>query len=310
MRSQWTEGEGVREGSRWPDRAAYVFIDLDVSSREETESTARRLFLPHPMVMNRLLEDTEPRAGVQVYPDVMAATILADLEGGTDKPLHIVLGKEFLLTAHEGVNPLIDDVWPIAYRRGVLKEGPDLVLYLILRHHLRAYQALIRKQESNYEAIHEMMLNHPYRNLAHRILASRQAFLRISRHLRPELPIAELLASSDFPYVRTDNRPYLQDLSTTMQNVVAEVQATREGLSSTVEGYTSLQSNEINKVMKFLTIISVLALPATTIASIYGMNFHDIPELTWSFGYWYSLGLMSAITGSLLFYMAWRGWFR
>lgn len=309
MRVQWSEGEQVHEGHDWSSSVAYVFVDLDVSQRDETERTAKRLFLPHPMVLNRLLEDTEPRAGVQVYPDVMAATVLADLEGGPDKPLHIVLGKHFLLTAHDGPNPLMDDVWPVVFRRGVLKEGPDLVLYLLLREHLRAYQRRIRALEEEYERIHTVMLNHPYRNLAHEILAARQHFLITSRHLRPELPIAELLASSDFAYVRDQNRPYLEDLSTTMQNTLEEVQSSREGLSSTVEGYTSLQSNEINKVMKFLTIISVLALPATTIASIYGMNFY-IPELHWSFGYWYSLALMGTITGSLLFYMAHRGWFR
>ncbi len=310
VRAQWTANERVDEGTDWPTDAQAVFVDLDVSRREETQSTVRRLFLPHPMVMNRLLEDVEPRAGVQIYPDVMAATLLADLKGGARTPVHLILGRNFLLTAHAGECRLVTDVWQLVLRRAVLKDGPDLVLYVLLQHHLRAYEARLRTLETEYEEIHTVMLNHPYRNLSHRILQSRQAFLSVSRHLRPELPVAKLLASNDFAYVRDQNRPYLQDLATGMQNVADEVQAAREGLSSTVEGYTSMQSNEINKVMKFLTIISVLALPATTIASIYGMNFHDMPELTWSFGYWYSLGLMAAITGSLLAYMTFRGWFR
>jgi magnesium transporter len=69
-----------------------------------------------------------------------------------------------------------------------------------------------------------------------------------------------------------------------------------------------MQSNQINKVMKFLTILSILALPATTIASIYGMNFW-IPEIHWHYGYWYSLIVMALITGALLLYMRLHGWF-
>src|SRR5579875_3520888 len=97
MRVQWTDGHHVSEADDWPKDARYVFVDLDVRDRAETERTARRLFLPHPMAMNRLLEDSEARAGVQLYPDVMAATVLADLEGGPRKPLHLVLGQHFLL---------------------------------------------------------------------------------------------------------------------------------------------------------------------------------------------------------------------
>lgn len=310
MRAQWIDGKKLGDGDNWPKDVRHVYVDLDVTDRPETEETVRRLFLPHPMVMNRLLEDAQPRAGVQVYPDVMAATLMTDLEGGSSRPLHIVLAKEFLLTAHRGENPVVEDVWPLTIERGVLKEGPDLVLYLLLRHHLRTFEKRLHPLEGEYEAIHTEMLIHPYRNLAHRILASREHFLKISRHLRPEIPVAELLASSDFPYVRKENRPYLQDLASGMKSTLAEVEASREGLSGTVEAYTSLQSNEINKVMRFLTVISVLALPATTIASIYGMNFKDIPELTWSFGYWYALGLMLAITGTLLFFMRRLGGFR
>ena len=60
--------------------------------------------------------------------------------------------------------------------------------------------------------------------------------------------------------------------------------------------------------MKVLTIISILSLPATTIASIYGMNFW-IPEIHWRYGYWYSLSVMFLVTIALLVYMRRHHWF-
>ena len=51
---------------------------------------------------------------------------------------------------------------------------------------------------------------------------------------------------------------------------------------------------EQNNGIKILTVVSIVGIPPTLIASIYGMNFKDIPELSWSYGYWYALALMAA----------------
>ncbi len=65
---------------------------------------------------------------------------------------------------------------------------------------------------------------------------------------------------------------------------------------------------EQNNGIKILTVVSIVGIPPTLIASIYGMNFKNIPELNWSFGYWYALGLMSL---TILVPMIWfwrKGW--
>ncbi len=65
---------------------------------------------------------------------------------------------------------------------------------------------------------------------------------------------------------------------------------------------------EQNNGIKILTVVSIVGIPPTLIASIYGMNFKDIPELSWSFGYWYALGLMG-LTIVLPMIWFWRkGW--
>ena len=65
---------------------------------------------------------------------------------------------------------------------------------------------------------------------------------------------------------------------------------------------------EQNNGIKILTVVSIVGIPPTLIASIYGMNFKDIPELSWSFGYWYALGLMAATIVLPLLWFWRRGW--
>ena len=65
---------------------------------------------------------------------------------------------------------------------------------------------------------------------------------------------------------------------------------------------------EQNNIIKVLTIVSIVGIPPTFIASLYGMNFKDIPELGWSFGYWYALALMAVTAAAPIVWFRIKGW--
>ena len=72
--------------------------------------------------------------------------------------------------------------------------------------------------------------------------------------------------------------------------------------------FIGLLSVEQNKVIKIFTIVNVIFLPPTLIASIYGMNFDIMPELNWEYGYLFSIGVMilAAVTPLIIFKK--KGW--
>ena len=57
-----------------------------------------------------------------------------------------------------------------------------------------------------------------------------------------------------------------------------------------------------------LTVVSVIGIPPTLVASIYGMNFRNMPELTWAYGYQWGLGLIALSTILPILWFKWRGW--
>ena len=65
---------------------------------------------------------------------------------------------------------------------------------------------------------------------------------------------------------------------------------------------------EQNNIIKVLTIVSVVGIPPTLIASMYGMNFKIMPELNWSWGYPYGLALIALSAVLPLVWFKWRGW--
>lgn len=73
---------------------------------------------------------------------------------------------------------------------------------------------------------------------------------------------------------------------------------------------TNKASHETNEVMRVLTILSVFLMPLNLIAGIYGMNFHNIPELNWKYGYVFALSLMVVFSTVTYFQFKKRGWIR
>lgn len=78
-----------------------------------------------------------------------------------------------------------------------------------------------------------------------------------------------------------------------------------DSIQSSLLGLISIRQNEAVKVF---TVLATIFLPATLIASIFGMNFKHIPELEWKYGYPYSLFLMVSVTLALLYWVRRKGW--
>jgi magnesium transporter len=106
------------------------------------------------------------------------------------------------------------------------------------------------------------------------------------------------------PELKTRMSTAQQDLSS-LVDFEAHLEGKTQFLLDAILGFINTEQNEIFKV---LTIVSVVGIPPTLIASMYGMNFHDMPELSWRWGYPYGLALIGL---SILLPVLWfkrRGW--
>jgi magnesium transporter len=77
-------------------------------------------------------------------------------------------------------------------------------------------------------------------------------------------------------------------------------------LLDAILGFISIQQNDLFKV---LTIVSVVGIPPTVVAGIYGMNFKYMPELNWTYGYTFGLAMIVLSALIPLVWFKWRGWF-
>ncbi|NQT73998.1 MAG: magnesium and cobalt transport protein CorA, partial [Chloroflexi bacterium] len=83
--------------------------------------------------------------------------------------------------------------------------------------------------------------------------------------------------------------------------VIDAVETFRDTISGTLDIYLSSLSNKMNEVMKVLTIIATIFIPLTFIAGVYGMNFKQMPELEWEWGY-LTIWIVMLVLGCLMLF--------
>ncbi|MEW8987450.1 MAG: CorA family divalent cation transporter, partial [Bacillus sp. (in: firmicutes)] len=102
---------------------------------------------------------------------------------------------------------------------------------------------------------------------------------------------------------------YFTDIYDHLLKLSEMIESNREMTADMRDSYMSLNSNRMNTIMKTLTVITTIFMPLTFVVGIYGMNFDNMPELHWQWGYFIVLGVL--IVGGIGMY-AWfkrKGWF-
>ncbi len=187
--------------------------------------------------------------------------------------------------------------------------GPAAAFWQAWENIVSGYQAASEATVASAEQVAQRVLVGPQRGLGHITYRVRRRAFALRQAVQRAQAIFAVLAGELPAQWGGDADRLCREISQRIARAYADIESVRESLGETVEAYTSVQSNEMTHVMQVMTIVSLLFLPPTLIASIYGMNFR-IPEYGWPQGYAWSLGLMVALTGLTLVWAARRKWLR
>jgi magnesium transporter len=137
----------------------------------------------------------------------------------------------------------------------------------------------------------------------------KQKLLQMRRAIWPLRESLSLLLRMDSPLLGGDLMPFFKDLQENTVQAAETVETYRELMAGVMEVNLSVMSNRMNNVMKVLTIISTLFIPLTFIVGVYGMNFANMPELSYRYAYPVTWGVMIAIALGMLYFFKRRHWF-
>lgn len=124
--------------------------------------------------------------------------------------------------------------------------------------------------------------------------------VNLSKYVVDDLNEIDMLAESKDSLSMVLNEKY-RDASERLQFVL-------ESANNVIESYVSIMDLKANEQMRFLTIVATLLMPLTVISGIYGMNFNNMPELKWRYGYFITLAVMAIITIIQIIYFKRKKW--
>jgi magnesium transporter len=266
----------------------------------------------HPLVLEDIL-NTEQRPKVEDYHEylfIVAKNIFFEEKKGilTAEQISFVLRPGMVLTFQEGEGDFFSPILKrLQHEKSrVRKMGADYLAYSLLDLIVDQYFSVLEKLGERIEELEEDLLKDPIPRTMQRIQTLKREMILMRRWVWPFREVISGLERGDFPLIKESTTVYLRDLYDHIIQIMDTLEVFRDMLSGMVDIYLSSLSNKMNAVMKVLTIIATIFIPLTFIAGIYGMNFKNMPELEWSWGYPGVLILMAAIGG----FMTYRFWKR
>jgi len=172
---------------------------------------------------------------------------------------------------------------------------------------------LIDDLNDEIDQLEDRVGTEPTRAIGRRISELRHDLLRIRRTLTPTRDAVRKIVDDR---IELDKRElFTRDIELHFAHSYAKRLRATEGLDNARDLIAGVRdylqgkiANDQNEVMKRFTVIASLLLLPTFIVGLYGQNFHDIPELGWAFGYWWSWGWILGSTVVQLVFYRWRHW--
>jgi magnesium transporter len=120
--------------------------------------------------------------------------------------------------------------------------------------------------------------------------------------------IVPFVAGPQRPWVAQETRDHLQTATTDIFSLTEYEEHLANTVQFLLDAVLGLINTKQNDIFTVLTVVSVVGIPPTLVASIYGMNFKNMPELSWAWGYQWGLALIALSTIVPILWFKWRGW--
>lgn len=131
----------------------------------------------------------------------------------------------------------------------------------------------------------------------------------IKKSILPIKEFTQIAERLECRYIEKRHLKYFLEIKDLCLTLLDSCDILLASLESSTNLFFSMQGHKMNQIIKVLTIVSTIFIPLTFIAGIYGMNFTNMPELHWKYGYYGILLIMILLFGGMLLYFKKKKWF-
>jgi magnesium transporter len=190
--------------------------------------------------------------------------------------LDLFVARDFFITVQETECPPVEELI-LRVRERANRLRPDQAMYRIIDGVVDSYGPLLDRLSQRIDELQDEVLKSPEPSVLEKVLRLKRGMLELRRVNANTRDVANHLMRFDDDLIHEDLQPFLRDVYDHVSRNLDLIETHRELLASAVDIYLSSISNRMSSVMKALTIVSTVSLPAIVIAGIYGMNLQHLP---------------------------------
>lgn len=224
----------------------------------------------------------------------------------------LVLGDYYVVSFQDNIE---GDVFDTVRQRIISGKGQlrkrkaDYLFYALTDNLVDQFFLVMEYMREQIEDLEDYILNNPSENMIEDISRLRRKIAEMRRMIYMMHDAVKHMVTEESDFIDESTNPYLKDVLDHTRHLGSNFDAFRDFISNIMDMSMSNMSNNLNIIMKTLTIFSLFFVPMTFLAGLYGMNFKYMPELEYQWGYPMVLFIMGSIAIVMFIFMKRKKWF-
>jgi magnesium transporter len=296
-----------------PESQVLFWVDLEEPAPEQARILTDMFRFHELSVEDALAEIHQPKIesyGGYLYLVLHGIDFRARQHRFRTKDIDFFLSPRYLVTVRHGLSRSVGKVAEACSRNSqILAEGTAALLHRIVDSMVDNYRPEVDKLHEKVDQLEAEVFQNPDPALSRRILDYKKDVASLRRVVLPERDAVGRLARREFPVVTEQIAYRFRDVHDHLVRLSDDATFLQDRLSGILDAHLSAVSNQLNAVMKVLTIIATIFMPLTVLTGMWGMNI-DLPEFPgppWA-QFWWVVGMMSAISLAMIALFRRNGW--
>ena len=296
-----------------PGSGVWIWVDLSAPTDDDTRVLTDVFHFHELAVEDAMTEIHHPKVesyGDYLYLILHGINFQESEHCFSTQDVDFFLGEQFLVSVHPGLSRTLTEMHGVCARNHrALGEGPAALLHRIVDAMVDHYRPEVDKLSERLDKLETEIFERPDARLARQILDFKADVSSLRRVVLPQRDVVGRLARREFPVISEQLAYRFRDVHDHLVRLVDEAVFFQDRVSSLLDAHLSQVSNQLNSVMKVLTIIATLFMPLTVLTGMFGMNV-DLPQLPGGdpAQFWWILAGMVALSAAMLAYFRRNRW--
>ena len=290
----------------------FVWVGLHQPAAEELNRVAK-VFSLHPLAVEDAL-NAHQRPKLERYDDglflVLKTLWYVDEEDAVETgEINLFVGRNFIVSVRHGEGTELHTArLDLEEQTAVLGHGPSAVVYAICDRVVDEYEAVATSLEEDVDEVEASVFSPTRTNDSQRIYVLKRELAEVRRAVNPLREPIKRFATGSVPFVTQEAAPFFRDVADHLVRVSESIETLDTLLSTAFDAHLARISVQQNEDMRKISAWVAIAAVGTLVAGVYGMNFDNMPELHWHYGYFYALSLMVVASVVLYRFFKKSGW--